>query len=38
MMSGDFEIVRGDLVRLLYERTLGTTHYHFGLDPIRRTV
>lgn len=30
MMSGDLEIVRGDLVRLLYERTARTACYRFG--------
>jgi 2-polyprenyl-6-methoxyphenol hydroxylase-like FAD-dependent oxidoreductase len=33
MMSGDVEILRGDLCRILYERTLRTTDYRFG-DPI----
>ena len=30
LMAGDLEILRGDLVRLLYERTLGTADYRFG--------
>jgi 2-polyprenyl-6-methoxyphenol hydroxylase-like FAD-dependent oxidoreductase len=30
MMAGDVEIVRGDLCRLLYERTRATTHYRFA--------
>jgi len=30
MMSGDVEIRRGDLTRLLYERTAGSVCYRFG--------
>src|SRR5262249_50883820 len=30
MMSGDVEILRGDLSRLLYERSAGTAEYRFG--------
>jgi 2-polyprenyl-6-methoxyphenol hydroxylase-like FAD-dependent oxidoreductase len=30
MMAGDVEIVRGDLCRLLYERTKDSTEYRFG--------
>lgn len=30
MMSGDVELLRGDLVRLLYERTSAMTEYRFG--------
>jgi 2-polyprenyl-6-methoxyphenol hydroxylase-like FAD-dependent oxidoreductase len=30
MMSGDVEILRGDLVQLLYEKTHHTTDYRFG--------
>jgi 2-polyprenyl-6-methoxyphenol hydroxylase-like FAD-dependent oxidoreductase len=30
MMSGDVEILRGDLVRILYERTASSTDYLFG--------
>lgn len=31
MMSGDVEIVRGDLSRLLYERTAASAEYRFGV-------
>lgn len=34
MMSGDVEILRGDLCRILYDRTRGDTDYRFG-DHIR---
>jgi 2-polyprenyl-6-methoxyphenol hydroxylase-like FAD-dependent oxidoreductase len=34
MMSGDVEILRGDLCRILYERTRSDTEYRFG-DHIR---
>lgn len=37
LMSGDVEILRGDLSRLLYERTRATTDYRFG-DRITRLV
>lgn len=30
MMAGDIEILRGDLTRLLYERSRATTDYRFG--------
>lgn len=30
MMCGDVEILRGDLSRLLYEKTCATTEYRFG--------
>jgi 2-polyprenyl-6-methoxyphenol hydroxylase-like FAD-dependent oxidoreductase len=30
MMSGDVELLRGDLCRLLYEGTAATTEYRFG--------
>jgi 2-polyprenyl-6-methoxyphenol hydroxylase-like FAD-dependent oxidoreductase len=30
MMSGDVEIQRGELCKLLYERTVRTAEYHFG--------
>jgi 2-polyprenyl-6-methoxyphenol hydroxylase-like FAD-dependent oxidoreductase len=30
MLSGDVEILRGDLCRILYERTRGATAYRFG--------
>jgi 2-polyprenyl-6-methoxyphenol hydroxylase-like FAD-dependent oxidoreductase len=30
MVSGDVEILRGDLSRLLYERTASSAHYRFG--------
>jgi 2-polyprenyl-6-methoxyphenol hydroxylase-like FAD-dependent oxidoreductase len=35
MMSGDVEILRGDLCRILYEQTSGDTDYRFG-DRITR--
>jgi 2-polyprenyl-6-methoxyphenol hydroxylase-like FAD-dependent oxidoreductase len=35
MLSGDVEILRGDLCRILYERTRGKTDYRFG-DRITR--
>jgi 2-polyprenyl-6-methoxyphenol hydroxylase-like FAD-dependent oxidoreductase len=35
MMSGDVEILRGDLVRLLYERTRAETEYRFGDRIVR---
>jgi 2-polyprenyl-6-methoxyphenol hydroxylase-like FAD-dependent oxidoreductase len=35
MMSGDVEILRGDLARILYERTRQHTEYRFG-DRITR--
>jgi 2-polyprenyl-6-methoxyphenol hydroxylase-like FAD-dependent oxidoreductase len=35
MLSGDVEILRGDLCRILYERTRGETDYRFG-DRITR--
>ena len=34
MMSGDVEIRRGDLSRLLYERTAGSVCYRFGDEII----
>jgi 2-polyprenyl-6-methoxyphenol hydroxylase-like FAD-dependent oxidoreductase len=30
MLSGDVEVLRGDLSRILYERTSGATDYRFG--------
>ena len=30
MMSGDLEVLRGDLCRILYHATRGTTEYRFG--------
>jgi 2-polyprenyl-6-methoxyphenol hydroxylase-like FAD-dependent oxidoreductase len=43
MLSGDVEILRGDLCRLLYERTRGSTEYRFddrivGLDQQKGEV
>jgi 2-polyprenyl-6-methoxyphenol hydroxylase-like FAD-dependent oxidoreductase len=35
MLSGDVEILRGDLCRILYERTRGETDYRFG-DRVTR--
>jgi 2-polyprenyl-6-methoxyphenol hydroxylase-like FAD-dependent oxidoreductase len=35
MMAGDVEIVRGDLCRLLYERTRATTRYRFDDRIVR---
>lgn len=34
MMAGDVEILRGDLGRILYERTRDATTYRFGDHPI----